>query len=108
MLCRRASKISDQLSGKSSVSRSINEPYHIAMYLAQQKNLSVRRISGTRRLFANMVHCRENSFLICKSFDQHKELAAPLIDRVELGLDNIVRIHWSFGGTACLGAGVGG
>ena len=58
-----------------------------------------------RRLSANMVHCRENSFLICKSFDQHQELTAPLINRLGLGRGGIIRIHW---GTACLGAGAGG
>ena len=41
--------------------------------------------------------------LPCRTFSQRQDLAAPLIDRVELGWDNIVRIHWSFGGTACLG-----
>ena len=41
------------------------------------------------------------------TFPQQQELAALLIDRVEIGRGNAVRLHWSFGGTACLGS-VGG
>ena len=37
------------------------------------------------------------------TFPQQQELAALLIDRVEIGRGNAVRLHWSFGGTACLG-----
>lgn len=41
------------------------------------------------------------------TFPQQQELAALLIDRVEIGRGNAVRLHWSYGGTACLGS-VGG
>ena len=42
------------------------------------------------------------------TLSQQQELAALLIDRVELGRGGIVRIHWTFGGTACLGADASG
>jgi len=50
----------------------------------------------------------EECFSSAKHFNQQQELTAPLFGCVELGRGDIVRIHWTFGGTACLGAGAGG
>ncbi len=42
------------------------------------------------------------------TFSQQQELVSLLTERVEIGWGNAIRIHWSFGGTAYLGADTGG
>lgn len=39
---------------------------------------------------------------------RQQELATLLINHVELGRGGILRIHWTFRGTACLGVNAGG